>query len=107
MYVGNDFPDVTPNDERPLTLDFTNDLDTVELITSVIVHLEVPADKNTLTDPNPDSHLQGTPVIASPFVTQKVGGLLPGIIYRFRIVATTNEGNEPELYTHIRCVDLD
>lgn len=109
MYIGNDMPEVTPNDLRLITLDFVRDLNSspVENITSADVYLEVPPDLNTLIDPNSQTRLTGGVLINGSAVSQRITGLLDGIIYRFRIVAHTDQNNGPELYTHIRCRAAD
>lgn len=107
MYVGNDFPDMSPTDLRRLTLDFVNDLDPVvpETIVSAIWSCEVPPELNpALTDGASQSHVIGNETIYGTQIIQQIGGLVAGVIYRMRCVATTSAGAQPELYTHVRCV---
>lgn len=109
MYVGNDFPNMSPTETRRITLDFVNDLDPnlPETIISAQWFCEVPADLNTLTDPSPQSHVSGAVTISGSRVIQLITGLLPGITYRMRCVATTSASAAPELYSHLRCVAND
>lgn len=107
MYVGSDFPDMSPNDVRRLTFDFVNDLDPIvpETLVSALWFCEVPPELNTLTDGNSQTHVQGTTnVYGTTQVVQSISGLQPGIVYRMRCVGTTNAGAQPELFSHVRCI---
>jgi len=105
MYVGEDWPDMSPTEERRLSFDFSNDLDLTlpEVISSAVWFCEVPPELNTLQDPDSQSRLVGGATVSGSIVIQKVQGLLPGIIYRMRCLATT-QAAQPELFSHVRCV---
>jgi hypothetical protein len=110
MYAGEDYPTISSTESRRFTLDFVNDLDPAvpEQIDSATWTIECPSDLNpTTTDPNPSSRLVGPPTILGTKVIQVAGPLLGGVIYRMRCVIMTTESAQPELYTHIRCVDPD
>lgn len=107
MYVGSDFPDMSPNEERRLTLDFVNDLNAgppAETIDSADWFCEVPPELNTLQDAGAQSHVIGSTIISGTQVIQRISGLLPGVIYRMRCVCATSASCDPELFSHVRCV---
>lgn len=68
--------------------DFTLALTSGETISSAVVTCEV-ADG---TDASPSALLSGSPVVASPNVTQLVIGGLVGVSYYIRCVATLSSG---------------
>jgi hypothetical protein len=109
MYIGSDLPDMTPADIRTVGFDFINDLASGEALTSSVGFCEVPADLNVgaPVDPNPSSRITNGPTVVGNTVGVQLTGLIAGIIYRVRIVAATNAGNHPELYSHVRCVPPD
>jgi hypothetical protein len=105
VHCGVDFPVANPADFGPYTIQFDNDLPTGEFVNGVTVTM-------TLfdgTDPNPNSHLIGSPQITpnlagvNTWVLQRVGGLLAGNIYSINMVATSNQGFTMELYALIPC----
>lgn len=108
MYIGNDLPDMTTNDIRMLAFDFVNDLAPGEIIQSAQAFCEVPQELNVgaPTDGSPSSHITHGPDIIGTAVATQLTGLITGIVYRLRIVATTDQTNHPELYSHIKCVPV-
>lgn len=108
MYIGNDLPDMSMSDVRTLALDFINDLASAEAITSSTPYCEVPPELNVgaPVDANPQSHITNGPTTLGTKVAVQLSNLIPGITYRLRIVATTNQANHPELYTHVRCTPV-
>lgn len=109
MYIGTDLPDMSTNDIRTLALDFVNDLAVGETISSSQAFCEVPPELNVgaPTDGNPSSHITNGPTVLGTKVAVRIATLIPGICYRLRIVATTNQANSPELYAHIKCVPVE
>lgn len=99
MWCGKDFQAMDPVENQSLTMNFVNDLDQGETILSANVLCEV----SSGTDASPSSRLTGSPAISGTNVSQRVSGLLPGVVYRLRYVVTTSTGNTTELYTHQPC----
>jgi hypothetical protein len=104
MYVGNDFSDAGPEESRIYTFDFTNDLASGETIESATWACEVFANEGG-EDETPNDKISGSISVASPYVSQKVVGLVAGVVYRQRCLATTSRGAVLELYSHVRCKD--
>jgi hypothetical protein len=109
MYIGNDLPDMTPADVRTVGFDFINDLASGESLIGSTAFCEIPADLNVgaPVDGSPAAHITNGPTVLGTVIGVQISALIAGIIYRVRIVATTNNNNHPELYAHIRCVALD
>jgi hypothetical protein len=104
MYVGDDFPVVSPNDSRLYSLDFVRDVASTEIINSATAVLEVDTEHSDpgFVDGSPASHMQGGPIINGTIVSQRLSGLLSGGVYLLRMIANTSQGNAPELFTHVR-----
>jgi hypothetical protein len=105
LHCGADFPVANPSDFQPYTLDFVNDLPVGQYVQNAVVTM-------TLfdgTDPNPNSHVIGSPQVTpngagiNTMVLQRVGGMLAGNIYSINMVATSNQGFTMELYALIPC----
>lgn len=100
MYVGHDFPIMAPDEDLHLAFDFINDFLTVgETISSAVWTLEVYSG----TDAGVAGHLSGAPVNSGQISTQRVVGLLAGVQYRIRCLATSNLGNKASLHSFIKC----
>ncbi len=104
MYVGNDFPDASPNEtKRPFSFDFSNDLPAGDNIASVVWTVSVKAD-SPVVDPTPSSRLVGAPSSANQQTTQNLGNMVAGCVYVITCVATSVAGVTAELYSHQRCL---
>src|SRR5215475_9305388 len=86
--------------------DFVNDVMPGETLSSAVWTVAVVSG----TDANPMSHLQGPTRVITPdgstqqtATVQGIGGLLPGVVYRVRALASTNLGNVVPLHSHIFC----
>ena len=106
MYAGRDFSPQEHDESEMLGLDFVNDLDSTETLTSSVWQITVAAG----VDPTPD-HRQGPSLEVVPpgsslktGTVQRIGGLLPGVTYVVRAVVITSTGNTRSLWSHIRGV---
>lgn len=98
MYAGTDFPPATPADDQPYTIDFINDLQTGETITSATVTLLLEQG----VDPDPSSHLPSSYFITNgTMVSQRVRGLIAGNIYTLSITANGSLGFSDNLFSRI------
>ena len=109
MFAGRDFSPQENDESEVLELDFVNDMDSGETVTSSIWTLIVVAG----IDPNPNSHLEGPSMPAVPkdgslqtATIQRVGGILPGVTYVTHAQVVTSLGNTRNLYSHIRGVSV-
>jgi hypothetical protein len=115
MYVGQDWDDLDPAETKEvLSIEFTNDLEPSETITSATWTLTV---LKTLTgataDPSPTSRLIGgatpsteiDPVSGATrtFVNQALGGCIDGNRYIGEAVATTSTGRTPARFSRFWC----
>ena len=87
------------------TLDFVNDLDAGETLTSATWFLTVIQG----VDATPSTHLSGAATLVTPAGTtrqtatqQRIAGLLPDVTYTARAVAVTSLGNTKSLWAHIQ-----
>lgn len=100
MYVGHDFPIMAPDEDEHLAFDFVNDFLPTETITSVVWTLAV----YDGTDAGVAGHLNGAPTNAGLVSSQRVLGLVDGVTYRIRCLATSNLGNKMSLHSFIKCL---
>ena len=110
MAQGNDLPSQDANVELdPIGFDFGPQMAAGEYITSLVaLTCAVVAGY----DPNPNSHLIGSPAIVSSTgsgsafgqVNQRMGGLLGGVTYLVQCVVLTSQANKLSLWTHISAV---
>lgn len=100
MKLPSDFSDSTPAENAAYTIDFVYDLPAGNTIASAVWQLIDPSgvDKNTA------SRLVGSPVIVGTKVQQTMTGLLSGVNYVTRALATTSQGNVISLFAHVRSV---
>src|SRR5262245_62826106 len=110
MYTGRDFSVAEQVESERFGLDFVRDLQAGDTITSAAWTLSVTPGSNG-TDPNPMSHLVGSPALATPAGTtrqtatvQRISGLLPDVRYTARAVVGTAQGDTVTLYSHITSV---
>lgn len=108
MYAGRDFSPQEPEESEVFGLDFINDLDIGESLTTSSWTIQVVQG----ADPNPTQHLEGPPKVVVPtggtVVTctiQRVGGLVPDVTYRLRAIAVTSLGNVKSLWSHVRGIN--
>jgi hypothetical protein len=103
-YVGRDFSPAEQVESRQYGLDLVNDISEGETLTAAAWELIV----REGVDPDPNSHLVGSPALVTPdgttaqtATTQRIAGLLPDVLYTVRAIATTSLGNTVSVWTHI------
>lgn len=101
MFVGRQFSPAAPGESEPYSLDFTNDLNTGETLSTATVTLTV----NEGVDASVATRLSGSPGISGNVVSQRIVGLLPGVTYTMTAAVTTNQSNTKKLSAHIPCID--
>jgi hypothetical protein len=95
-----DFPVCNTADNQPYSIDFIQDVQNGETVTSAVVTLTLFSG----TDPNPNGHIQGSYALNnSTIVTVPIAGLLPNNVYSLNITATTSLNYQVELYALIPC----
>lgn len=97
MYVGRDFDVADVGENEVYTLDFANDLGDGETLSTTTWTIAVV----TGTDASPSSHLSGSPVIDGTASSQRITGLLGGVLYRVQAIVTTSASNTLSLYSHV------
>lgn len=110
MYCGRDFSPQERTESEVFGLDFVNDLEPNEILTTSIWTIAVVAG----VDINANDRLEGPPKVVAPTGSslntssiQRIGGLLPGTTYRVKAVAITSDGNTKTLWSHIRGISDD
>jgi hypothetical protein len=112
LYLGRDFSPQEQVESESFGLDFVNDLDATEELTSSIWTMTVVDG----ADPTPAARLEGTSMVVVPFdssnqlktaTIQRIGGLLPDVTYVVRAEVFTTLGNTKTLWTHVRGVNVD
>jgi len=102
MYVGRDFdPSDTGEDER-YSFDFVNDLKPGDSIASVVWACGV-APRSEVADSNAPASINGPPVFTGTKTTQRVSGLLPGVIYTLTATVVSTDGDTVSLWSHVEC----
>jgi len=102
MYVGRDFDPSDRGESERYTLDFANDLQTGDTITLSTWQCEV-ASISDGADPDAASHIDGDAVINQSRTTQRVTGLLPGVVYCLTATVETVNGDTLSLWAHLEC----
>jgi hypothetical protein len=102
MYIGRDFDPSDRGESERYTLDFVNDLQTGDTITSSTWECEV-ASISEGTDGAAASHIDGEAVINKTRTTQRVSGLQPGVIYALTATVETLNGDTISLWAHVEC----
>jgi len=98
MYAGRDYSPANVDENEIFGIDFVDDFNSTETILSATWSLTV----KTGTDATPSSHLIGISSLQGRTQTsQRISGLVAGVTYIVKCVATTNQGNTYVLYTHI------
>lgn len=103
MYVGRDFDISDVGEDEIYSFDYVNDLRESQSVVSGSWTMTVKEG----TDPSPSSHLTGLPTVDGTIASQRVSGLLDGVIYRIQCKATLNDGSVLSLYSYIRCMEPD
>lgn len=102
MYVGRDFDPSDTGESERYTLDFVNDLNAGDTITSASWACEVAA-TSTGSDSAAASRISGATVINKTRTTQRVTGLQPGVTYCLTATVETLNGDTISLWSHVRC----
>lgn len=100
-YAGTNFPMATPEDDQIYSLDFVNDVQAGEVITSAEVSFTVEQG----VDADPDSRVIGSYTIDATglIVSQRIRGLQPGCVYNLSIDANTSLGLTRNLFSLLLC----
>ena len=102
MYVGEDFPDTTPSEQRFLSFDFSDGLSPGETVVSSVWTVGIAASSEG-SDPSPMSRLLGSPTTDGFKCTQQISGCLSGVTYLIDCVATTSSSGKLDFSSHIYC----
>lgn len=104
MYVGRDFDPSDLGESERFTFDFVNDLQPGDTITSVTWGCETAA-KSPISDASAASRIDGPPVFDATRTTQRVTGMVPGVIYMLQANVMTANGDTLTLWSHVECKD--
>lgn len=96
-YVGRDFPNLDPTNQRDLTLDFVNDAARCDHVASATWTVEVVKG----VDASYATRALGATTWRGQLVTQRMGGLLDGVKYKVTALATMRSGEVIGLYSNI------
>lgn len=98
MYVGRDFSPSDPSESEVYSFDFSRDLGANETISTAVWSIAVVVG----TDANAANRLSGAPVNSGQITSQRVAGLLAGVVYQLRARVTTSAGNIVSLWSNVR-----
>src|SRR4249919_2139673 len=108
--MGRDFSPQEQNESEAFGMDFINDLESGEELTSSIWTMVV----TDGFDPTPEKRLEGPSAVCRAFnsdlktaTIQRIGGLLPDVTYVVRSEVITTLGNIRSLWSHVRGVNVD
>lgn len=102
-YIGGDFDPMDVTENNVFVIDFVNYIPSGSSITQATITMGLKSG----TDPNPSSHLYGSPSISDGTrVSQGAQNLLNGNIYTFEVVGVTSQGNAVSLWSHIPCENI-
>lgn len=102
MYVGRDFDPTDNGESERFTFDFVNDLQTGDVIETATWACEQAA-KSAADDPNAASRISGAAVLDGTKTTQRVTGMLPGVVYVLTAKVVSLMGDTISLWSHIEC----
>lgn len=102
MYVGRDFDPSDHGEDERFTFDFVNDLQKGDKIITAVWECAVAA-KSTGADADAASHISGPAEILDTRTTQRVSGLIPGVTYVLKAIATTEKPDTLILWSHVEC----
>ena len=107
MYCGRDWSPLGEDSTRVIGLDFVNDMNVGETLTTATWTIRV----SDGVDLDPGDHLWGPPLVTIPIgstektmTIQRVGGLLANVTYTLQAIGVTSLGNVLDLWSHIRGV---
>lgn len=102
MLVQKGVDPIDPDESKPYTHDFTDQLEAGDTVASVVYSVVV----NTGSDATPNAILDGSPVIASDGLStsHQISGATAGVTYEVIAKATTTRGDVIELSGLLRCV---
>jgi hypothetical protein len=104
MYVGRDFDPTDAGESERYSFDFVNDLQVGDAIAAAVWTCEVAA-KSVGADAGAASRIDGPPVFTGTKTTQRVSGMVPGVIYCLTATVTTNLLDTVSLWSHVECKD--
>jgi len=105
MYVGKNFSSAAVGESEVYGFNFVNDLPAGEVVSSSAWTCEAVEG----TDASASSRLSGSPAVVAnddgnnTIAAHRVLGLLAGVTYRLRCLATTDSGNVLELHALVAC----
>lgn len=104
MYTGKDFQPSDPQESETYAFDFVRDLAVGETITAATWTLTVAA-LSLVNDPTPAARLSGVAQFSGQITSQRIVGLLAGVLYEVQAVVTTSAAspNTVSLWSHIYC----
>lgn len=100
MHAANDFDSSDTGEQEFYQFDFSTILATGETLSSVVWTCIATVG----IDPSAASRLSGGPITTPTNTTQLVFGLLGGVTYELRAMATTSAGQILSLWAHVSCV---
>src|SRR5262245_1258438 len=104
MYVGRDFDPTDTGENERFTFDFVNDLQKGDSIIGVTWACEVAA-KSALPDAEAANRINGPAQFLGTKTTQRVSGMVAGVIYALTAIVTTANGDTLMLWSHVECKD--
>jgi len=102
MYVGRDFDPSDTGESERYSFDFINDLQPGDSIASVAWACSV-SNRSQQSDPDAASRISEPPVYLGTKTTQRVTGMLPGVIYVLTATVTSTMGDAVSLWSHVEC----
>lgn len=106
MLITQTFDDAEAIETDVYSFDFRRDVASADEVVSAVFTLSLVSG----VDANPAGHLVGIAAISANLVdgrdtvaSQRISGLVAGCVYRVSCQATSNQGNTPNLYSHVTC----
>ena len=102
MYIGRDFDPAQVGESEVYSLDFANDMNTNDVISTVSFTLDVESG----TDATPSARLDGLPSHFGKIAMQRLSGLVLGVVYIITATIVTTQGNTLSLWSRVRCLPV-
>jgi hypothetical protein len=104
MYVGRDFDPSDTGESERYTLDFVNDLQAGDTISTATWACEVAA-KSSGADGAAAGKIDGPAVYLGTKTTQRITGMTPGVTYCLTATIVSAGGDTISLWSHVECKD--
>jgi hypothetical protein len=101
MYVGRDFDPADAVESSLYTFDFVNEMQDGDTITAATWACAVAAASEG-ADASPATHVIGSAIFLGTETSQRVSGLLAGVIYVLSATVTTTKGDTLSLWSHVK-----